>query len=922
MLETLERLILDPITEAPPYQVAVNHPLEITGNRTASPEGHGIFLVEHSYPRPDSQSTFSSSRDSQGEERFGKPKLANRKIPIKAYVSEASGVGESTNVIPNPSFEVGLTGWISGTATGDFGLTSGLSRVTSWAVAGEYSAYLKLTKAATVTASTWKVTTPEGKEGFPVVVGTTYSLRAAINILDAPGTGIRAEIRWFKADGTVLSTTEGANVTALGEGRVIASGKAPAEAAFASCRIIAASSTSGDVVEFEIDAVQFEAQTAPTPYFDGDTPGCTWTGSPHASSAKRFGTGSNRKRFIRSFYDLQEKIEKLAEEGGTFKRVLPDGSYMVFDVVEASFVGNWEKRFNQGQEEFQFELICKPGARLAPITLAPHEEKTLPVLKFVETEIVGNMPALGDLLIEDLQGVDHNFVAISLASRFLDQSANADVFYEAEGRLRMTSATLAAGSGVASGSEANKVVSCPLFEEFTPYLSTRSSAGSYTSHVGAQKVFARVWLPETNTGSVSLRFEYAQGDLMRWRPLDPITFNVDSSDGKWILLDLGVVRLGRAAVGTQRWEGRISAKSTIPADVLQIDWIAILPVEEFYAECRNLSISPVQGAQVARDPFSQTAGVLTGKAALVGGTWSGAGDADDFNVSGSGSVSRIPAAVDVSSTANDPTGTFSGGKTGRYERLGAGVVAGGSVECDVDAPSSTNGTITERRGVMARYTDTNNLVLGFLDHDHRSNGEYLYLVNAYYKKEGGAWKLLRGAVAPPLTPGAIYRLILTINTDGSGSIALMSGSTTVALNTWKATADLATGGKLASGGYGIYHEVSGSLPSNYSNTFDNFTVREFTSPTTDAVVYANRDLRIRWDKAVREASDGSGAFSDVGLYGGDRLLVPHSGREGRPVRFAILTSRGQPETEEDTQADDMKATLTIIPRVTEVPEAA
>lgn len=930
MLETLERLILDPISENPPYQVAANRPVEITGNRTPSPEGHGIFLSDHSYPRPEMQSTFASSRDSQGEPRFGKSKFGNRKIPIKVLITEASGVGEATNLVTNPSFETNLTGWTSGTATGDFGVTTALSRLASWFKAGEYSAYIKLTKAATATASTWKLTTAENILGIPVAAGTEYAASAWVNVLDAPATGVRVEIRWWTAGGALLSTTEGQNVNTLGESKLSVVGKAPATAAFAAVRIIAASSTSGDVAEFQFDAVQFEqaVDSKPTPYLDGDVPGCYWTGTAHGSTAKRIGTGSNRRRFIRSLYDLEEKIEKLAEEGGTYKRVLPDGSWMVFDVIEASFVGEWAKQFNQGQQEFSFELICKPGARLQPISLAAREEKTLPILKFVEADIPGNMPALGDLLIEDLQGVDRQFVAVSVASRFLDQSANADVFYEAESRMRLSGASLAVGSGERSGSETNKVVNCPLFEEFTPYLSTRSSGGAYTSHVGAQKIFARIWRPTANTGEVSLRFEYSQGDLLRWKPLETVTFQANTLEGAWMLVDLGVVRLNRAAVGTQRWEGRLTAKSTVAGDVVQVDWIGVMPVEEFYGEAQALTVQGTNvGTMFARDNFSQSSGALTGKSATVGGAWSFlGGDTDDFQVGVAGyegKARRQPAAVDVAGSADDPPMSWSS-VTGRYMRLGTGVLAGVSASLDVFAPSVSD--TLERRSILTRIVDINNLVMTRLARDVYSNGVLSYKFDTY-RKVAGVWKFVSSASATMLTPGSLYTIGVTILPDGSGSMYIMSGSTVVSSSSWKAIADLATGGVLDDGGYGIAHGVAENSQANYPGTgvpsgatFDNFSVREASALPQDAAMYANRDLRVRWDKTLREASDGSGTFSEVGAYEGDRLLIPHSGREARPIRVAILASRGLPGVDEDPQADDTRATLTITPRVTEVPE--
>ena len=48
---------------------------------------------------------------------------------------------------------------------------------------------------------------------------------------------------------------------------------------------------------------------------------------------------------------------------------------------------------------------------------------------------------------------------------------------------------------------------------------------------------------------------------------------------------------------------------------------------------------------IARDGFNQTAGALTGKTADVGGTWTGAGDTDDFNVCANGNITRARLAI-------------------------------------------------------------------------------------------------------------------------------------------------------------------------------------------------------------------------------------------------------------------------------------
>lgn len=903
MLESLERLILDPISEAPPYQVAANRPLEVTGRRAPSPEGHGIFLSEHQYPRPEAKTTFATSRDSEGEKRFGEPKLGNRKIPIKVYISEAQGVGAMTNVATNPAGEV-VKKFNDGP---DFVVTRELGTAAVPSLTGEYRDKHAYDGAGGVPAV--------GSYSIPALPGAgTYTFSAFVwipsswdggkIILTNSGTFVGVELlNYSEADLTKRDQWQRLTMTA----KFVAGDLSGVLDLYA----LAMPSSAGTGIVYS-DGVQIESGSVATAFAYGDTPGCYWNGKPNESTSTRVGSGSDKKRFIRCLYDIQEKIEKLADEGGTLKRILPDGSWMVFDIEEASFVGEWSKPFNQGQQEFSFELICRPGARLAPVTYAAREEKTLPILTFTEVDVPGNMDALGDLLVEDIQGVDRAFAAVALASRFLDTSANAEPFYEAEGRTRLSGAVISGAT-----------IQATLFDEFTPYLSTRSSAGTYTTHVGAQKIFARVKRPNANTGEFAIKLEYAQGDLLRWRGLDPVTFGAGALEEEWIWVDLGVVRLNGVAIGTQRWEGRVSMRSTVTGDTAQIDSLAILPCEEFYGEARALSIPSVLGPQIARDNFNHAVGVLTGKVATAGGTWSyPGGDTEDFATNGS-TATRMPAAFDVSGANNGPLGSFHT-VMGRYARLGVATQAAVMVSCDVDVPPSPYST--DRRGVFGRYVDMNNMLMASLLHDYTSGGSMYYSLQVH-KKKGGAWTNPASANAPGLTPGAMVTLTLYCAADGSGWASLKSGESQLAYTSWKADADLATAGTLQTGGYGIYHAVSahpktpgGDVPFPAA-VFDSFTVRNATEAAlTDAAIYANKDLRIRWDKALREASDGSGSLSDVGVYRGDRLLIPPSGRESRPVRVSVLTTRGLPNEQGDPGADDTKATLTVTPRVTEVPE--
>ena len=912
MLETLERGILDPITEQPPYGLTANRPLEFTGKRAPSPEGHGIFLVDHQYPRPEMKTTYASSRDSEGEKRFDKPKPGNRKIPIKVYITEAQGVGAATNLFTNPGGEKAIK--YSAAVTETFGITRELGTADVPAACGEYRDKHAFDGAGGDSSL--------GYFNFTFPAAGTYVVSLFVWIPASWDGGSLYLITSGDFAGSAESVLREADLNQRGEWQRISSKITVAGGDLTGFFHLRAKTKNPSSIPTGVvysDALQIESGSAATAFLWGDTPGCYWNGKPHESTSTRVGTGSDKKRTVRCLYDIQEKIEKLADEGGTYKRILPNGEWMVFDVEEASFVGEWMKQFNQGQQEFSFELICKPGARLAPITLAAREEKTLPLMVFTETDIPGNLSALGDLLIEDIQGVDRNFVAVAVASRFLDTSANAEWFYQAEARLRLAGATI---EGAA--------VKTSLFEEFTPLLSTRSEAGVYTTHVGAHKVFARIRRPTGNTGDFYAKLEYSQGDLLRWRSLPSVSILGGAYEGEWIWLDLGVVRLNQATVGTQRWEGRISMKSTVLGDTAEVDSLVILPVEENYSEISALTIpsSPV-GPQVARDTFSAASGALTGDAATVGGNWALAGgDADDFTAveeSGGKYATRQPAAVDGSGANNGPPSAFHTVE-GRYLRLGAGTQAGVSVSCDIAVPMSPE--FLSSSGVIARYVDMNNMAMARLLLDYSSGGNF-WLHLQMHRKKAGAWlQKASKTITEGLYWGNPVNITLYIAPDGSGYAQLLAGSSQVGYISWGPDADLGEAGALKTGGYGIYHAVNKHPKSILSSpiypwhrpVFDNFIVRQAPTTPIDAALYANKDLRVRWDKALREAWDVSTVFSTA-AHRGDRLFIPNSGREQRPVRIGVFTSRGVPNLQPDPQADDTKATLTVTPRVTEVPEA-
>ncbi len=192
------------------------------------------------------------------------------------------------NLIPNPSFETGVSGWTGVSSSGDFTETTPLEQSAAWSSSRDYSAHIKLTKGATSDASSYVIRTATGVSGMPVTADLTdYTLSVRANVLNAAATGIRLELRWYDSGGALLSTSTDDFSTATGEETWVLTAQPPVGAVYASAEIRISSSTSGDVVEFYFDAVLFEHASSAGSYFDGASVGCGWLGTAHASASDR-----------------------------------------------------------------------------------------------------------------------------------------------------------------------------------------------------------------------------------------------------------------------------------------------------------------------------------------------------------------------------------------------------------------------------------------------------------------------------------------------------------------------------------------------------------------------------------------------------------------------------------------------------------
>lgn len=607
--------------------------------------------------------------------------------------------------------------------------------------------------------------------------------------------------------------------------------------------------------------------------------------------ARCFGSSNMRARVK----TLQQKIGKLNREQGTVTRTLSDGTLIHFDVKSAKLQVPADWQFlHQTSVMVTLEFVCSPVGRGAEITVAAQTESTLPCNVYTVTGIKGDQPALGRLVITEAQGADQWHVAYGLESRYYGGTATAySLFLEAESRLLYagvagTAVTGASGGTIALGTATGS---------YRALLATTSSGTAYLAHTGTYRVFARAYCP-ANAGTVSFALQWGVGDLRVPTTNDTVEYPPTYAS-TFRHLDLGLVQIPPVIKGTQRWEGRVLGKSSTVGDRIGIDCLYLFPVSEGYAEASGVVGDVAPSQYVARDEFDQSAGTLSGKTLPVGGTWSGAGDTDDFSVETTGHT------LERTATSDTPG-------TGRFAIAGTTSISDVTASVDVKISSlgypPASGVFLG--GLLLRYTDTSNYVIAVIK---GSNYPAVAFRLALIKVVGGSQTTIN-EVLFSLTGSTFYTVSAsliggtysaTVANTGGGTLATISGSDSV----------LDSGATLGTGKVGIYDEwrQSGANTRNY----DNLVVY---GQSGDAAIYASQQLEIHHNAAIRKDSTGS-YWQPVSSYQGDYLRIPPAGAEARSARFIVKASRHVPTTGVDTAIDDLTVQLYYSPRWLTVPEA-
>jgi hypothetical protein len=581
--------------------------------------------------------------------------------------------------------------------------------------------------------------------------------------------------------------------------------------------------------------------------------------------------------FVTARRNLQAKVARIQSEGGWLKRTTAAGT-LFLDVVNATlhFGGDWMQATRGVDTNAELHLEAIPDWYGPEVTLPDRVDTTNGDLIWTETNIPGDYPGRIRLVVDDDQGVSQLGLLWGVRCRHYSNSTTAALRYFPSQLTPLDAASFTGGA----------IIHPSISTSWTPVASTDLSGVSMT-HTGTYRVWARVSVASQATANLPrFRLVWDVGDFALPTENRPAQLPIGNQT---MPLDLGEVRLDRVPAGTHRWRGVIQAAGFAGGENVTLDRLWFQPVDEGCGVLRApTNVDPGLNPYLARDEFNQTAGVLTAKAAPVGGVWQGANDTDDYSVDATNHWLQRTAINDAGS----------GFRAGRFETL---PINAASVVAQVNISISAQvGAVLQ--GCVVRYQNTANYLVAEVVPSSSANATVsVYMVAA------GVQTLLKSVQNIPRGLSTGYTLRLATNATGGwfvwwglvgGSLPLLASGTHTAL---------ATGGQLASGAVGVVDTNTSATA--VIRVYDNFAAWPFTS---DAVLFANQSAELRTEGMFREDATGA-AFGPVSKVVGDLPRIPPSGVEGRPVQFFLKASRGDFDTLPDTGVDDISARISFRP---------
>lgn len=541
------------------------------------------------------------------------------------------------------------------------------------------------------------------------------------------------------------------------------------------------------------------------------------------------------------------------------------------------------------------ELVCGPYGYGDEVLYGTSTTSSDPIVELVVSDIPGDAPADGTLVVTDMSTHDRRFLEWGQEGPNYDAATS---LYVHGASMTLTGyngwAVLRTGEYDPSATGANsvRITATSSYQAMcrTPRL----------THVGSYRVRARVYGGKT-TSQVRLAWQVGEGVWTR----NPAASLVVAND--WCDLDLGTIEISEATTGTHSWRGVIEAIETGGSTAtVDVNGLQLIPIDSGYGKAVSVtgidSTTPI--GWTGYDTFIQAPGALSGKTLPIGGTWTTSGDALDFSVYATTTMPLYRGSAAYSDVNTGP-------KNGRLA-----IASGTASMTNTDVLAwftnlyyATNALPS--MGCVARYVDGSN----FLSASLYATGTSTCTLIVEKTKAGTLSTVSYVNLTYKAPSRAAIRLNVTSGGDFTCTLYQVSSGTPFALGPEYASitgydADLATGGTLDDGKAGVVDYNSGSAYGYYAaGVYLCFNGVYITAPSSDAVVYSGRRARIGVTERVHEASAGT-YWGTIPTYRGGPVKVPCAGAAGASSRFAVRLKRKNVESFSDTEiADSTKVEL-------------
>jgi hypothetical protein len=304
---------------------------------------------------------------------------------------------------------------------------------------------------------------------------------------------------------------------------------------------------------------------------------------------------------------LEQKLNKMTDEGGTFRLYYPDGSWIDYEVRAVSGGERlFDNRFAANcRTEDEVTFVCAPFGK-GQEYLAGEFKGSERLLEGLIEDVPGTAPALARAEIVS-PGADVWELLWGRESRNFTGAATAKALYSAKEMTPIGGAKV--GTRTIEGKAGISVVKQTLSPNWSGQLLT-DLGGEHLTHVGVFEMLAWISMPAANNGEVGIGLDYGAGDLSIRTTLTPVLFPANHGrEGKVVRVSLGQVFLSGASL----WQGQINTRSSNAGDELDILAVAFRPLSEGNGRIAATPTLDQPSSLLVRDEFNQTAGSLNGK---------------------------------------------------------------------------------------------------------------------------------------------------------------------------------------------------------------------------------------------------------------------------------------------------------------------